>query len=234
MTKSPGNADAQVAGDLLAVLQPALPWPTGVHVSAAWRDGRDLPPWVSLADQRRAERLTPVRGVEWLQGRAVLQRAVSDWLAIHSGDDVPPWQVRIAAGGRGEPLLAAPTRRDISLSLAHGGLLVIGIAADGTQRVGIDVERASRDVTGLMRALTDGELEMVQAGVPALHLLVAKEAVAKAWQVGLGGSPLRWPVMEVVQERIWVRGPELPALAVDIRVLADHVTGLCVAPRGPR
>lgn len=190
-----------------------------------------LPDWLGIDLRSRAADLRPARRVEWLQGRVVLHLAVSRWVGVHTPDDVDPGDVRIGLGALGEPRVEVPLRRPLSVSLAHGGDLVVGAAAAASRLLGIDIEPRTRNVHGLLPVLTAAERVLVESGTPALHLLVAKEAAAKAWKVGLGGSPRRWPVEDVAGTRFWISGPDRPAVPVDLHIMAEHVVGLCVEPR---
>jgi hypothetical protein len=59
-------------------------------------------------------------------------------------------------------------------------------------------ERAAhipRDVSRLIRALGPGERDLATS-IGVMGVLVAKEAVAKATGLGLGGALSRWPVLD--------------------------------------
>ena len=205
-------------------------WPGGASVVTAARQG-EPPAWLHARDLARAHGLTAARRTEWLQGRGVLQSAVSAWAREHGDRDVMPSDVRIGIGALGEPRLEAPHDPAMSLSLAHGGDLVVGAAVGAEYRIGVDVERADRNVGSLSRMMLPSEQAMVAAGIPLLDLLVAKEAAAKAWQIGLGGSLQRWPVEYRSEEHLWVSGPDRVALPVKVDRMDGHVIGLCLARR---
>ena len=193
----------------------------------------DLPAWLHAEDRQRAAFLPPARRSEWLLGRAALQQAVAAWCS-EQGDclgGVEAAMVRIRPGALGEPRLATLHARPIAVSLAHGGELVVGVATGGENRVGVDVEPEHRAVARLITALLPEERVLVDGGTPLLHVLMAKEAAAKAWQIGLGGALQRWPVESGPHGSLSVSGPDRGPLAVEMRVTRGHVIAICLARR---
>lgn len=119
---------------------------------------------------------------EWVLGRLVAQRAARR-AGLASGI------VEIAESG-------APRLRDSdwAVSIAHTRGFVV--AALAPTPVGIDVERLDRDVTRLMRSFIPGEHD-VAISLGPIRALVAKEAAAKATELGVGGALSRWPLIDV-------------------------------------
>ena len=113
------------------------------------------------------------------------------------------------------------------VSIAHTSGLVLGAVGPG--RIGVDVERADRDVTRLVRALLPDERELT-VSLSAISIMVAKEAAAKATGQGLEGSLARWPVVDVELSgsapRIKVASAAARVIDVRIYEHCGYVTGL--------
>ena len=164
-----------------------------------------------------AGRLTGARRVEWLTGRVLARRAVGDVLGCD------PLDVVIDVTGDGAPFVVDGA--DVRVSISHTRDLVVAGAVRGPW-LGVDVEWADRDVGRLVRALSPVEAEWAGA-VGAVSLLVAKEAAAKSWGVGLGGSLGRWPVELVSSDVIVVGSPMGDARSVGVYDLDGAVLGVC-------
>lgn len=121
------------------------------------------------------------RWVEWMLGRAAARL-----VATRVGLANPV--LRISSSG-------APffDKSDVGVSIAHTSGLALAAAAPCA--IGIDVEKADRDVSRLARSLTPREGDIAHA-LGIVGSLVAKEAVAKATGRGLGGSLARWPLVD--------------------------------------
>ena len=205
-------------------------WPRAVSLVTMSRHD-DVPVWLRDADRQLAGGYSSARRTEWLLGRAALQCAVASWCAEHGTGEIDPAGVRIRAGALGEPRLESRHGRPISVSLAHGGTLVVAVATGGEHRLGVDVEPEHRDVSRLHASLLPAERSLVDDGMPALHVLMAKEAASKAWQIGLGGALQRWPVHRGPASSLSVRGPDREPLVVDLHIVDGHVIALCLAHR---
>lgn len=121
------------------------------------------------------------RWAEWRLGR---QAACQ--VAARMGVSTPVVEVEPS----GAPRIKDST---VCVSIAHTRGVVLAAAAPDA--IGIDVERADRNVSRLVRALHPGEVDIsISLGVVAS--LVAKESVAKATGLGLGGSLARWPLID--------------------------------------
>jgi len=164
-----------------------------------------------------AGRFTGARRAEWLTGRFLARRAVGDVLACDPSDVV------IDVTGDGAPFVVDGA--DVCVSISHTRDLVVAGAVRGPW-LGVDVEWAARDVSRLVRALGPAEMDWAGA-VGAVSLLVAKEAAAKSWGVGLGGSLGRWPVESVSLDVIVVGSPMGDARSVGVYDLAGAVLGVC-------
>ncbi|NDH18452.1 MAG: hypothetical protein EBY51_03605, partial [Actinobacteria bacterium] len=132
-------------------------------VTADWQqlsEGVDVPPTGSP------------RWAEWALGRGAVRQAAT---AVGIPD------VRVERSPEGAPVIADSAW---GVSIAHTSGLVLGAVGPG--RIGVDVEKADRDVTRLVRALLPGERELT-VSLSAISIMVAKEAAAKATGQGLGG-----------------------------------------------
>jgi hypothetical protein len=121
------------------------------------------------------------RWIEWTLGRLAGAQA-----ATRAGIADPVITVETS----GAPRLAGC---GLGLSIAHTpGVVLAAVCHDA---IGIDVERSDRDVSRLARSLHAGERDLASS-IGVVGALVAKEAVAKATGLGLGGSLARWPVID--------------------------------------
>jgi 4'-phosphopantetheinyl transferase len=157
------------------------------------------------------------RRVEWLTGRVLARRAVADVLGCD------PSEVAIDVTDAGAPYVVG--EMDVRVSISHTRDLVIAGAVRGPW-LGVDVEWANRDVSRLLRALEPMERAMVEPA-DVVSLMVAKEAAAKSWGVGLGGSLGRWPVESIDSGVIVVGSPSGDARAVRVYDLDGAVVGVC-------
>jgi len=122
------------------------------------------------------------RWAEWVLGREAV-RVAADSVGLHID--------QVETSPEGAPVLPGSPW---GISIAHTRGVVLGAIGPGS--IGIDVERADRDVSRLRRALLPGEEELT-VSLSAVSIFVAKEAAAKATGQGLGGSLARWPVVDV-------------------------------------
>jgi 4'-phosphopantetheinyl transferase EntD len=121
------------------------------------------------------------RWVEWTLGRLAGVQAATRAGVVDAVVTVEP---------SGAPRLAGS---ELGLSIAHTtGVVLAAVSPDA---IGIDVERSDRDVSRLVRSLHIGERD-IALSIGVVGALVAKEAVAKATGLGLGGSLARWPVID--------------------------------------
>ncbi len=157
------------------------------------------------------------RWVEWVLGRNAAVRA-----AVRAGLQPP----LIDVTPRGAPQLRGSAW---GLSIAH--TQGIALAAVAPLSIGIDVERADRDTSTLVRVLADHERDLAES-VGAIDVLVAKEAVAKATGLGLGGSLARWPVIDVDSmrdvARITVSTPDDRCLYAEVTAWGKYVVGVAL------
>ena len=171
----------------------------------------------STPEAATAARYADQRREEWLAGRILARRAVADVLGCDPSDVV------IDVTGDGAPYVVGEF--DVCVSISHTRDLVVAGAVRGPW-LGVDVEWADRDVSRLMRALSPVEAEWAGA-VGSVSLLVAKEAAAKSWGVGLGGSLGRWPVESVEADVIVVGSPLGDSRSVGMCDLDGAVVGVC-------
>ena len=159
------------------------------------------------------------RWTEWMLGRLAATQA-----AVQVGVIDPV----IETSPSGAPCLIGS---DVAVSIAHTSGIAVAAAAPTT--IGVDVERIDRDVSRLVRALGPGERDIAfSTGV--IGALVAKEAVAKATGMGLGGSLARWPLLDA---ELSGSNPILHVATPDDRILAaqliqwkDFVVGVALSP----
>jgi acyl transferase domain-containing protein/phosphopantetheinyl transferase len=148
---------------------------------------------LNLPDRRR---------MEWLLGRSAAKDAVCNLIKKRYGIGLCPADVGIESNEYGQPVVQIPlpelANSMPSVSIAHKKGIAVALAGDGREaiNVGIDIE--------FMRPLEDGFADMVfrpdeQELISSfkadtfdewiLRLWCAKEAVAKAIGVGMGGTP---------------------------------------------
>lgn len=168
--------------------------------------------------------LTPPAGSrrhEWLLGRMAVRQAAEN-------ADLAGEYFDIGVSQSGAPTLRGSTWK---ASITHTAGVVL--AAVAPTWVGIDVERADRDVSRLSRALLESEQSLAQ-DVGTLSLLVAKESVAKATTAGLGGSIQRWPVIGAelgeASKRIHVGTPLGSVIVSEVVQWRDFLVGIALIP----
>jgi len=155
------------------------------------------------------DRFTAGRGAtRWLLGRAL---------------GAAPGELTFAEGTHGKPFVVGAT--NLHFNRSHSGdWVLIGLATD--REVGIDVElvRADIDVLDLGRTvLTAGELAVLAAltgderRAAFFRVWTRKEAVLKAWGVGLSLDPREVHVGADAEKSRVARGPNdsLPVLSVE-------------------
>jgi 4'-phosphopantetheinyl transferase len=163
--------------------------------------------WLAPAEHARAARFSR----ETLSRRYILGRALLRW-ALGNALGLPPPAVPIVRGVRGWPQLATNVGIDFNISHTRD-VALIGIAR--TRRIGVDVERADRDVRadGLARKfLTPAEratlaaLPEAERRVRFLRYWTCKEAMSKATGDGLS-APLRRLEVRLAEGIELARGP---------------------------
>ncbi len=195
----------------------------------------------------------PGRRVEWLLGRTAAKDCVRRYLLdCHqqrwSAADIPIWA---DDSGKPHPHGAWQDRTPlfIDLSIAHTpGLIAAAIAANA--RIGIDVERVSRDLSeDLTRGVfTPEEHELAarsgEGPIAILRFWCAKEALSKALGTGIRYSPSDLRVRELDAAtgslRMAVTGQWLDAfrqlrghaIPVKTTLFQEHVFATCVLPLG--
>ena len=171
--------------------------------------------WEQLSDWADAPQPGSPRWAEWALGRGAVRQAAA---AVGLTD------VRVERSPEGAPVIADSVW---GVSIAHTSGLVLGAVGPG--RIGVDVERADRDVNRLVRALLPSERELT-VSLSAISILVAKEAAAKATGQGLGGSLARWPVVDVELSgsapRVGVASAAAGVIDVRIYKHSGYVTGV--------
>ena len=160
------------------------------------------------------------RWTEWILGRDAAYRA-----ARRAGVEQP----MIETADTGAPYLK---EADAALSIAHTrGLALAAVCPDS---IGIDVEKANRNVSTLIRSLHPGEVDIAMS-VSVVGCLVAKEAVAKATGLGLGGSLARWPMLDAelsgANPKVSIATPGGQIVAAQLFAWKDYVVGIARIPR---
>ena len=160
------------------------------------------------------------RWTEWILGRDAAYRA-----ACRAGVEQP----MIETADTGAPYLK---EAEAALSIAHTrGLALAAVCPDP---IGIDVEKANRNVSTLIRSLHPGEVDIAMS-VSVVGCLVAKEAVAKATGLGLGGSLARWPMLDAelsgANPKVSIATPGGQIVAAQLFAWKDYVVGIARIPR---
>lgn len=158
---------------------------------------------LSPAERRRGERYARP---EWRDWHAVGRGLLRFVLAPLVGGSAAALRLGIAPGGR--PELRRPAA-PADFNVTHSGP-IWGVAVGCGFRVGIDLERVrpTVDAVGIgRRFFTAAEAAWIEEEAAAaarlarfFRLWTAKEAVLKAWGVGLGGG------LEKVDVLAWARG----------------------------
>ncbi len=144
---------------------------------------RELTKWLSAEERARAARFgKPILASRYTIGRAALRLVLAAWL------DVAPHAVPIERDQRGRPRL--PNAPSIDFNVTHtGDAAMFGLVETRGVRIGVDLERASRNVNdaGLARRVcTSREREALAAldeharRLAFLRLWTCKEAMSKA------------------------------------------------------
>jgi 4'-phosphopantetheinyl transferase len=166
-----------------------------------------LSSWLAAAEHARAARF----GRESLRRRYIVGRASLRW-ALARALGVAPDAVPIVRGPRGRPRLDGETDLDFNISHTEG-VALMGIARGC--RIGVDVERADRDVhaDGLARKFLTAAEQATLAPLDAqarrtrfLRYWTCKEAMSKATGDGLS-APFRELELHVADVVELVRGP---------------------------
>jgi 4'-phosphopantetheinyl transferase len=163
--------------------------------------------WLAPAEHARAARF----GREALFRRYILGRALLRWTLGNALGLAPP-DVSIVRGVRGRPQLANGAGIDFNISHTRD-VALIGIARAG--RIGVDVERADRDVRadGLARKFLTPAEQATLAPLPEaerrarfLRYWTCKEAMSKATGDGLS-APMRRLEVRLTDGIELTRGP---------------------------
>ncbi|MBS0298533.1 MAG: 4'-phosphopantetheinyl transferase superfamily protein [Proteobacteria bacterium] len=136
-------------------------------------------PLLSATEQLRARSFHHYQDrIRFVSARAALKRLLAERVGTL------PDRLTISITASGKPYLAQ--HAEIQFNLSHAGSFAL-IALSSAGRVGIDIERCNRDVTGLMHCVLS-PLERTRACWPEkrfIDLWVAKEAVLKALGLGI-------------------------------------------------
>jgi 4'-phosphopantetheinyl transferase len=201
---APGNPDGVPLELASPVADVALWWAT---LAASDEEVARVSGWLASAEHARAARF----GREALSRRYILGRALLRW-TLGNALGLPPPAVPIVRGVRGRPQLAGDTGVDFNVSHTEG-VALIGIARAG--RIGVDVERADRDVRadGLARKFLTAVEQATLAPLPEaerrarfLRYWTCKEAMSKATGEGLS-APLRRLEVRLADAIELARGP---------------------------
>ena len=165
--------------------------------------------WLSPAEHARAARF----GREHLRRRYVVGRASLRW-ALGRALSLPAGAVPIVRGERGRPRLDGIDGIDFNISHT-GDAALIGIACGGS-RIGVDIERADREVNadGLARKfLTSAERATLASLSPDdrrarfVRYWTCKEALSKATGDGLS-APFREMEITLGENIALTHGPK--------------------------
>ncbi len=198
---NPDNAPVELASPTAEV---ALWWAT---LAASDREVARVSGWLASAEHARAARF----GREALSRRYILGRALLRWV-LGNALGLPPPAVPIVRGVRGRPQLANGAGIDFNVSHTRD-VALIGIAH--TRRIGVDVERADRDVRadGLARKFLTSAEQATLAPLPEserrarfLRYWTCKEAMSKATGDGLS-APMRRLEVRLTDGIELTRGP---------------------------
>ncbi|MCB9129175.1 MAG: polyketide synthase dehydratase domain-containing protein [Ardenticatenales bacterium] len=150
--------------------------------------------------QWRAQRGPERRRVEWLLGRVVAKESVRALLAAESALSPALADLEILSDGAGRPTVEAKGLPfAVRLSIAHRSGRAVALAGRGDRYAGVGVDlESSEPMTEATSSVAFGPQERALIeGLPAdsnwaMRGWCAKEAVGKAWGIGLGGAPRRW------------------------------------------
>ncbi|GHE09296.1 type I polyketide synthase [Streptomyces alanosinicus] len=174
--------------------------------------------------ERAAYAARPPRGRrQWLLGRIAVKDAVRQWLWQHGEGPVFPAELRVHNDELGRPFVTGVHGRalpPLDVSLAHRAEAGVAIVRPHSPHPGpgIDIEEVTeRDPATLATALGPAELRLLHSratddadarAVWFTRFWAAKEAVAKAEGVGLGGRPRDFAVRETTPDgsRLLVSG----------------------------
>ncbi len=182
----PGNAVARA-------LEVALPGVAAWMLPIAWSDEAiaSVVPLLAEGEHARAGRFTrPQLRERYIAGRATLRMLLGRAL------DIPPAAVPIVRGARGRPQLDLAGAPDFNVSHTRDAA-IIAVVQDGAGRlrIGVDLERADREVDAsrLARKFCTPREREAMAGLDAdasrrrfLRLWTCKEAMSKATGDGIG------------------------------------------------
>jgi phosphopantetheinyl transferase (holo-ACP synthase) len=167
--------------------------------------------YLSGPERAEYEAMTPKAARSWLIGRIVAKDAVRRWLWKRGHGPIWPIEVGLTNDAQGRPLVSAPGRRDLRISLAHRPPYAACAVAEGVDP-GVDIEVVEGRSPEFERLVaTDTEKDMVATKVAAgddrdevlTRLWTVKEAVGKALGTGLQGRPRDLEVVEM--EGPWSR-----------------------------
>jgi len=184
--------------------------------------------WMGRRYLGEAERKTmmasgPKRARQWLHGRIVAKDAVRNHLWENGSSPIFPVEISIGQEPQGAPFVQGPFESDLRISISHSGDMSVASVAEGVN-VGIDLERIeTRPDSFLDIVLTDREKKLLRGREKdewVTRMWCAKEAVAKAHKIGLGGSPKRFEIGEIDGDRIYVNGTWVQTALEEAHVVA--------------
>lgn len=174
-----------------------------VHDTAIMRDHLACR-YLSQPEVLVYEQLPPRRKRQWLSGRVAAKDAVRDFLASSQGVlRVFPKEIRIENDAAGAPRVVAHVTNTVPshlrLSIAHKAGIAVALASDGA--VGVDVEVIEpRPDSFVAMVCSEAEWRLLDGDdqdTAVTRAWVAKEAVAKSLEIGMGAN-LRSLVVEAV------------------------------------
>lgn len=177
-----------------------LPWPTRAPASACCMPARlfgDMPPdWVAryCLTAREWETYRKQPRLDWLLGRLALKDAVRDWYMQHQGRHLLHLDIEIANLASGAPVVVAPADVPLAVSVTHLEDEARAVVAQA-RGVGVDLALVRDRGTEFRDQAFDRDEQQVLAATGGdslawLHRAwCAKEALAKAHQLGLAALP---------------------------------------------
>ena len=208
--------------------------------------------WPSEREQWINLQGSTARRIEWLLGRAAAKDSTRRYLKQHYNQRWAAPDVRIVPDASRKPHVqgswqaALDEHLDVSISHTSG---FAAAAVVPNARVGIDVERADRDLTtdftdgAFSRSEHDLAANSTEGLVAMLRFWCAKEALVKALGTGIRYSPCDLKVRSLARDThrlaIEVTGQwltEFPTYAgrrlpVHTHIHQDAVIGICILPQ---
>jgi len=149
---------------------------------------------------------------QFILSRLVSKDAVRTWNARETGEPLRQTvELELNHEESGRPYMVCVNGDTLlpNISLSHSNGVAVAVASEAP--LGIDLERADRDVSGILHDFATQEeqaaLAELTAGEPdgewALRLWCAKEAASKAHGTGLLGLPKHYQLQEVSADGLW-------------------------------